>query len=218
MNLISSMGGCASTSLISWFSKRLTCNCVLNSEGIGRAGPGSNPRGFKHRITPPKNDDKYLLKQNSFFRDDLNYEKIESALFLYDDPKNVVPSLFNRKIAMGHAMAITGKKPDHSNKLDNFIEQNEDSFGFYTQYENWTSPNVKRDYKRMIVKFSKLWENLDLVFKFLEIDEKHLSAFPPKRERNSSFDKLSKDQQAGIKKIYGELSNIMQNQGDIIII
>jgi hypothetical protein len=70
----------------------------------------------------------------------------------------------------------------------------------------------------MIVKFSKLWENLDLVFKFLEIDEKHLSAFPPKRERNSSFDKLSKDQQAGIKKIYGELSNIMQNQGDIIII
>ena len=29
-------------------------------------------------------------------------------MFIYDDPINIVPSLFNHKIAAGHAIAVSG--------------------------------------------------------------------------------------------------------------
>lgn len=218
MILISSMGGCGSTSFISWFSSRLNCNCALNSEGIGKAGPGSNPRGFKHRIEPPKNDDIYLKKENSFNRTDLNYGEIKKALFIYDDPMNIVPSLFNRKIATGHAIAVSGNRPAHNNNIEKFLELQKDSFELYQQWNNWSNPKITREYKRLLVKFSAFWENLDLIFKFLELDEEHLKRFPPKRERKSSFNKLTTEQQNSFLNIYKELSDAIKNHPDFIII
>lgn len=218
MILITSMGGCGSTSFISWFSSRIQCNCALNSEGISKSGPGSNSRGFKHRCEPPKSNDKYLLKENSFGRTDLNYGKIEKAMFIFDDPINIVPSLFNRKIATGHAIAVSGKRPTHNNDINKFLDIKQDSFELGKQFNNWSNKNNKFEYKRLLVKFNSLWENLDLIFNFLEIPESEQKKFPPKRPRKSSFDKLSTDQQSNLNYIYKDLSKTIKNYPDLIII
>lgn len=218
MILISSMGGCASTSLISWFSTRIECNCLVNSEGISRRGPGSNPKGLKHRITPPLQTDKYLLAENSFDRTDLNYGPIERALFLYDSPYAMVTSLFRRNIAGGHAMAITGKRPSHNNTLETFLNKQEDSFGFYRQFDNWSNPAEHRDYKRLLVSFSALWDNLEYIIGFLGLDKTHLAKFLKKRERKDRFSELSVDSRKKMMFIYKELDDRMKKFPNVVVI
>ena len=218
MVLISSMGGCASTSLIHWFSKRISCNCFVNSEGLVKVGPGANPKGLKHRQTPPTNEDKYLLRSNSFNRPEINEGPIDRALFLYDTPYAMVPSLFRRKIAGGHARAITGKRPHHNNTLEGFLEKGTDSFGFYPQFDAWTDYDEKRDYRRLIVHYSAIWEYSDYILEFLGVDEKHLVAFPPHRPRQNRFNSLDEEFKNKLIFIYGKLDEKMREFPKVMVI
>ena len=217
MIIITSMGGCASTSNLFWFKNKIKCNCPINSEGLTRSGPGANHKGFKHRIEPPLQTDMYLLPENSYNRTDLNYGEIEKILFIYDSPFNIVPSLFNRKIALGHAIAITGTRPTHLNSLDSFIEQEVDSFQFESQFDNWMNPSIKRNYPRMLVNFSNWWEHLDDILDFLNI-KNFKNEFPQKRERTTSFDVLNPNQKNGLLKIYGNLDNKIKSTDSLKIL
>lgn len=191
MILITSMGGCASTSFIGWASRKIECNCPLNSEGIREAGPGSNPKGLKHRITPPKQSDPYLKRENSFDRTDLNEGPIERAVFLYDNPYSMVLSLFRRNIAMGHAIAVTGKRATHKNQLSNFLDESKDTFGMIKQFENWTNPNKGHGYPRLLINFNSMWDNIDLLFGYMGIDPTYKNSFIRKRDRVNRMDNLN---------------------------
>jgi hypothetical protein len=208
MSIISSMGGTGSTSFIHWFSRRIKVNCYLNSEGLPQRGPGANPKGLKHRIDPPRQIDPYLPNQNS----------IKNAVFITDTPYNIIPSLFRRRIAAGHAKAISGHRPAHENNLEAFLEHGEDSFCFYDQFENWTNHKNERGYKRLIIKFPYLWHYLDQVFDFLEISRLEINKFPPFKQRNSSFDSLTEAQKEKFVEIYSSLDEKINNTPNLIII
>jgi hypothetical protein len=218
MILISSMGGCASTSLLGWFSKKVECNCPLNSEGYRKRGPGANPKGLKHRQVPPRNDDKYLLRENSFDREEINEGPITRALFLYDSPYAMVPSLFRRKIAGGHAKAITGKKPSPNNTIENFLNKQEDAFGFYKQFDSWSNYEIDRDYERLLVHFSAVWDYSEYIFEFLGVDKAHLKAFPRKRNRKNRYGELDADSKEKMMFIYKELDDRMKKFPKVVVI
>lgn len=200
------MGGCASTNIISWCSQHIKCNCSMNSEGLPMPGEGGNAKGLKHRIRPPLNDDEHLPSE------------IEKAVFLYDTPYNIIPSLFRQRIAWGHAIAITGQRPKGEENLDGFIAEGKDSFGFSTQFNNWTDLQIQRSYPRMIVRASLLWSYLPEFLTFLGVPESQWKYFPQKKQRFSSFDALQEHQKAGIIRIYGELHEAMGLQQDIHIV
>ncbi len=202
------MGGTGSTSFIHWFSRRISVNCFLNSEGLPSRGPGANPKGLKHRITPPRQNDKYLPNPNA----------IKRALFITDTPYNIIPSLFRRKIAAGHAKAISGHRPEHENNLESFLKHGIDSFCFTEQFENWTDHKNERGYKRLIIRFPYLWHYLDEIFDFLEISKIELSKFPPKKQRNSSFDSLTEEDKERFRAIYQPLDDKINNTQNLIII
>ena len=218
MILITSMGGCASTSFIGWSSRKIKCNCPLNSEGIRSAGPGSNPKGLKHRITPPSQSDKFLIKENSFNRIDINEGPIERAVFLYDNPYSMVLSLFRRKIAMGHAMAVTGKRATHKNELSNFLDQGKDTFGMIQQFNNWTSPDKNQGYPRLLINFNNLWENLDLLFGFMGIDPIHKRSFMKKRDRVNRMQEIPVSDRKRLRALYGTLDEKMKQLPGAMII
>lgn len=218
MILITSMGGCASTSFIGWSSRKVKCNCPLNSEGIRSAGPGSNPKGLKHRITPPSQDDLFLKRANSFNRTDLNEGPIERAVFLYDNPYSMVLSLFRRNIAMGHAMAVTGKRATHRNELSNFLNEGKDTFGMIQQFENWTSPSKNQGYQRLLINFDHLWDNVDLLFGFMGIDPVHKKTFMRKRERVNRMQSLSKFDKDRLRSLYQSLDEQMKQLPGAMII
>ena len=218
MILITSMGGCASTSFIGWSSKKIKCNCPLNSEGIAKAGPGSNPRGLKHRIAPPRQSDEYLLRRNSYNRTDLTVGPITRAVFLYDTPYSMVLSLFRRKIAMGHAMAVTGKKPPHGNDLSRFLDAGHDTFGFFDQFENWSNPKFVVGYPRLLVNFDSLWDNLDYILGYMGIDNKYKNSFLRKNERVNRMGELTMDDKQKLRNIYAPLETSMNRLSGLELI
>ena len=204
------MGGTGSTSFIHWFSKRLDTNCYLNSEGLARRGPGSNAKGLKHRITPPEELDPHLPEG----------KKIKNIVFIIDSPYSIIPSLFRRNIAGGHAVAITGARPPHKNDLNTFLSMGEDSFGFYQQFANWTDKEVKRPYKRLLIKFPYLWDHLAEIFDFMGIPQTELAKFPPNKikQRRSSFSDLASWQQEMFKQIYTPLDEEIRSLPPLVII
>ena len=218
MILITSMGGCASTSFIGWSSKRTKCNCPLNSEGIPIAGPGANPKGLKHRSVPPKQNDPYLKRENSFDRLDISEGPIKRSIFLYDSPYNMVLSLFRRNIAMGHAMAVTEKRPTHNNILDNFLDQGQDSFEFYQQFESWTNKNNGCEYPRLLVKFESLWDNLDYLFGYMGVPASEIKHFIRKHTRVNRMSELSDEQKHKLYAIYSDLDAKMNNMSGVELI
>ena len=218
MILITSMGGCASTSFIGWTSKKVKCNCPLNSEGIHKAGPGSNPRGLKHRKSPPEQTDEYLLRKNSFNRTDVSAGPITRAVFLYDSPYSMVLSLFRRSIAMGHAMAVTGTKPQHGNNLNTFLDQGKDTFDFHEQFQNWSNVNLDVEYPRLLVNFNSLWDNLDYILGYMGIDNKYKNNFLRKHDRKNRMDDLSEHDKQRLRNIYGVLEKSMNNLSGIDLI
>lgn len=206
MVLITSMGGCGSTNIIFWFSHHIKCNCSMNSEGLPQPGYGSNPQGLKHRISPPLENDEHLPS------------RIEKAVFLYDSPFHILPSLFQRGIAWGHAMSITGKYPKGLEDLDEFIAEGTDSFGFSRQFASWTSQEVRRSYPRMLIRAPEIWSYLPELLTFLEIPKSRWNTFPRKRQRSSSFDALPDHQRSGLRNIYGDLHETILSQQDIDLI
>jgi len=189
------MGGCASTAIISWFGQHLECNCSHNSEGFINQDHTGNNKGLKHRIQPHVENDIYLPAD------------IDKALFLFDSPYDIIPSLFRRKIAAAHAFAISGIRPTHNNNFDDFIKLEVDSFHFSQQFGNWTNPDIKRTYPRLIVRSSSIWDHLDAVGEFLGLPPSIMSGFPPKKTRASSFDALAESQRNGLGRIYGQIHN-----------
>ncbi len=218
MILITSMGGCASTSFIAWSQRRVKCNCAINSEGIRNKGPGSNPKGLKHRKSPPTQNDPYLFRKNSFDRTDLNEGPIKRAVFLYDNPYSMTLSLFRRNIAGGHAMAVTGNRPSHANKLSTFLELKKDSFGFNEQFKAWSQKNNKIDYPILMVNFNSMWENIDHIFGFMGIDLSHKKTFLRKNERQDRFASLNQTDKNALKEIYGELDSTMKKFAGVHIV
>jgi len=218
MILITSMGGCASTSFIAWSKNRVKCNCPLNSEGLRRGGPGSNPKGLKHRKAPPLQNDPYLFRKNSFDRTDLNEGPISRAVFLYDNPYNMTLSLFRRNIAGGHAMAVTGKRPSHANQLSTFLELKEDSFHFHDQFKSWSQKTVDVDYPILMVNFNSMWENIDHILGFMGIDMSHKKAFLRKNERQDRFATLDQNERDILVDMYGGLNATMNQFSGVQIV
>lgn len=212
------MGGCASTSFIGWASSRIKCNCPLNSEGISKAGPGANPKGLKHRITPPRQNDPYLKIENSFNRIDLTEGPIERAVFLYDNPYSMVLSLFRRNIAMGHAIAVTGKRAFHKNELSNFLDEGCDTFGMFDQFKNWSNSDLKLSYPRLLVNFNHMWDNIDFILGYMGIDAKHKNSFMRKRERVDRLSELSKSDKTRLENMYRGLETKMNEFPGVKII
>ena len=208
LTLISSMGATASTNFIGWCARRLETNCQYNSEGLPAPGPGANPKGLKHRISPPSSDDPYVPRGAI----------IKRAVFIFDSPYNIIPSLFNRRIAHGHAIAITGKNPGHNNDIGRFADQNNDSFGFHEQFFNWTVASTS--YSRLIVRFDAIWDFVPEILEFLEIGMDQKAYFLPDRrvQRKSSLRDISCGQRRAIKSIYADLHTRIMEYPDLNLI
>lgn len=208
ISVISSMGGTGSTSFIHWFGKRIDTNCHMNSEGLPKRGPGSNPKGLKHRKNPPRQNDPYLPSPNS----------IKRSVFITDTPYNIIPSLFRRRIASGHAKAITGSRPNHNNDLEAFLTEGIDSFCFSEQFESWINHKNERGYKRLIIRFPYIWTYLEEILNFLEIPKSELEKFPAEKQRKSSFEGLPEESKDKFKNIYSDLDEKINNTPNLIII
>lgn len=192
--LISSFGGCGTTMLMKFLSKYNKYDVIENDK-------------LKHYPKPP------------------NLSFVKKAVYIFGNPFDTVCSHFRRKSEYylwptNHCRNMCGKWSEISPswELKDYLDNNEDLFLMEEQFDNWTNPKKNIQYLILLVRYEKLWENLDKIFRFLEIPLEHIDRFPKKEKRKSSYINLPKLQQEKLNQIYGKLYEKIKKHPDIRII
>ena len=66
----------------------------------------------------------------------------------------------------------------------------------------------------MFLKYEKIWENLDLIYDYLELPKSEMGSFPQKRARTSVFSDLNEETQNNLKKMYGDHEQYIDSLDD----
>ena len=69
----------------------------------------------------------------------------------------------------------------------------------------------------LFMRYETLWNNLDVLFNFLDLPTELRSDFPPYKERKSKLISLPYDTQEQLKQIYSSLSNKIDALPDYFI-
>jgi len=142
-------------------------------------------------------------------------------IYIYGNPIDSVISLFRRNIQDLHSKKFLSlnnklKSINLSDNLDKYAADGVDRFIFSEQFNNWLTGS--KFYPTLFIKYEKLWENLEVLYDFLEIPREEIKSFPEKKKRNSEFLYLDKKTQIGLKKIYAEFEQYINEFDDCFIL
>jgi hypothetical protein len=150
---------------------------------------------------------------------------IKKAVYLYSNPLNAIVYHFNQRIIgtnfwhirhcrnMGSDWQKMGMEWD----LVDYLNNEEDIFQFENHFNAWSKKN-NVDYPIMLVKYEKIWDNLEKIFKFLDIPISEIGKFPKKIKRGSDWRKLPKITKLNLIKMYGKFAKRLKRFPDIKII
>ena len=208
--LVSSIGGVGSTSIFDFINKYHDTN------------PNNFPEGkskFKHIMNPPKEDfSKCIFIIGNVYNSIISLIDGEN---IQNEPSINVTHLINKGLYLPiNQMKISQNEKDKIRynekfKLKNSIFKTKtDIYQTKTQIQNFVNAKVK--YPILIVKYEKIWDNIDLFLNFLEIDLNQKSKFPKKKNRKSDINNYKYKNE--IYEIYQETQNYIDSLNDITII
>jgi len=163
-----------------------------------------NNDGFKHTIFPP-----------------ISFNKKIKIIYIFGNPIDSVISLFARNYHHNHSKSLlrfnTSMKPiDENTTLEEYANEGIDRFHFSEQFNTWLT--LSKFYPTLFLKYEKIWENLEILYDFLEIPKEELELFPEKKIRSSNISGLDRETQNGLKKIYGEFEQYLNSFDDYSIV
>jgi hypothetical protein len=163
----------------------------------------SNLRGISHSCVIKTHD--YFPK---FWDTDFKF------LFMVGDIYDIVASSY-AKILSGveGSQHFMNFKSDHTR--DNQLKiLDRDVLNLEKHFDSWYDAYHNKNCEMMILKYEKLWDNIELVNNFLHTDVQ----LPERRDRKTGVFQLNEDQKDRIHKTYGSLNNkIVNNLKDIQI-
>ena len=127
-------------------------------------------------------------------------------LFLFGNPIESVMSVFGRKLHYKHSESFLAynksvKPVDKNMSLDEYAREGIDRFLFERQFNNWINNSVY--YPTLFLKYENIWDNLDLIYDYLDLPKSEIGSFPTKKARTSDFSGLNEETQRNLKKMYG---------------
>lgn len=158
--IVCSGGGAGTTMLLDYFSQRHRVNSPKDYDNL------------KHLPIPP-----------------VSFNKNMKCIFVYSNPVDVCISLFNRGYQFWQS-----RKMSRFSKSENIIPQDltlkdyadngQDLFGMEDQFNSYYENHIL--YPTLFLKYEAIWENLEIIKKFLSLTDEEMSCFPPRRPRNST--------------------------------
>ena len=193
MNLvITSFGGCATTTLLRYFSTLYNTNSISDQDGL------------KHLPFPP-----------------ISFNKNLKFIYLYGDPRQTVASIFRRNFQHVHSiklqqgMKVTSTKSyvPSSDSIEKYASNGIDNFHLQNHFQNWYY-NYTSFHPTLFIRYESLWQNIDAISNFLNIPMDLLDNFPEKKERQSE---LSETAIKGLNQIYGDFHSKLLKLNDVEI-
>ncbi|WP_016953301.1 hypothetical protein [Anabaena sp. PCC 7108] len=188
---VSSFGGVGTSFFMNFFEKYIRLNCSHNVDSI------------KHTDTPP-----------------LTHKLKFKAIYIYGDPIEAVVSIFMRKYHGLHSQYMLCNYPKiqpilKNETLESYLDLGEDKFKMEAHFHKWF--DTSRHYPILFLKYEKIWDFLPEIFDFLEIEQKHIKDFPPRRKRNSSLNQLSENTIDRLNNMYGKFAKELETKPPFLI-
>lgn len=187
--IVASWGGVGTTMLLEYVGKFMKCNSKVDSDGL------------KHTPRPP------ISKKNIMI------------VYVYGNPIKSLMSLFRRNhhhiqvrklhrgvVSQPHGISKGTSLKEYSNK-------GIDYFRFEKHFDRWLRP--RHPHPILFVQFGKIWENVDKILEFLNIEQSKKEAFPKKRSRKSKIGKLNKKTQMNLKHMYSGFMSRLERFPDV---
>lgn len=176
--LVTSFGGVGTTFLTRFVSRYKTTNHSGDADLL------------KHLAVPP-------CSFNSGVR----------FVYVYGDPIMAVVSLFRRNYQYVHSGKLQSYQKlvvspiPKEMSLEQYALSGRDQFLFESHFDNWYRRYLL--HPTVFIRYEKLWDNLEPLFDFLGIPASAISAFPEKKERESSLSGISPEALHGLQMMYG---------------
>ena len=213
MILVNSYGGCATTILIEQI-KNYDLKLVFDGGDLT-----SKCKKFKHIKTPPPSKIKvsHHNGEEAF---------ISKVIYVYSDPIESIQTFFRRRLegvdsrgpikdwVTGHCFNIGGNWMPLSPEwdIDDYANQQKDLLCLTEHFLNWK--NMPTEYPILYIKYENMWENLDKIAEFLELDSSFIDTFPSKRDRKKSVSEIKEETLSTLKKTYDQLIIEVKNSPD----
>lgn len=128
------------------------------------------------------------------------------AVYLFDDPRNAVLSVFRRSYQNWHIRNMNGNLDgwEEGYTIDDFLSNGDDLFRMEEQFEDWV--HARRSYPILFIRFDELWDHLKTLFSFVGLPESKMDCFPEKRARTSDWRTEPSNRQEAIEEMYGTLA------------
>ncbi len=129
------------------------------------------------------------------------------VIYIYRDPIKAIQSRFNMPQHLLHIQS------NPSITLDQVIDSKKDLYGIEQFFDNYTTPNVKRNYKIYCIKYENLFANLEELNRVFNI-RSNKSIYPIEVVR----DKPELKDKDTLEKIYSNLKRKMERMSFIMIV
>jgi hypothetical protein len=177
--VVGSWGGVGTTMLSEYIGQYLRCNSSVDSDGL------------KHAPRPPVSN------------------KPIKIVYVYGNPIKSLMSLFRRNHhhiqvrKLHRGMVSQPHKINEKTTLEEYASNGVDYFKFEEHFDRWIRP--EHPHPILFVRFSKVWENLDILLNFLNIDKKEKRKFPKRKSRKSDPSDLSRGTKNNLEEMYESL-------------
>ena len=133
------------------------------------------------------------------------------AVYLFDDPRNAVLSVFRRGYQDWHIRNMNGNLDEWEEgyTIDDFLSNGDDLFRMEDQFEDWV--HARRSFPILFIRFNELWNHLKTLFSFVGLPQSKMDCFPEKRSRTSDWRTESSNRQEAIEEMYGPLACKVNN-------
>ena len=190
--LICSTGGVGTTILMKHISNYKVTNNINDKDR------------FKHLVFPP-----------------LSYNQNIKYVYIFGYPIESVISLFSRNSHHWHSSKLLSfnnsvKSIGQNTTIEEYARERTDRFLFSEHFNNWLT--LSKFYPTLFLKYGKIWENLEILYDFLEIPLEEIKSFPEQKKRSSEISSLDKETQNGLKKIYGVFEQYINEFDDCIVV
>ena len=190
--MLTNFGGTASTTLLTFLKKHHKINHENNRDLL------------KHAGSPPPSADKAI-----------------HCVYLFGDPRMSAASIYDplhisrRPRLHAHHMQIGLCRPwltPPAKTLAGYVERNKDLFFFEKQFNNWF--NAKPAYPILFLRYDTLWDNLDILFDFLNTPDHVRKDFPRYQPRRNSSAILPPPIVEGLHHMYGRFAERLKTLPD----
>ncbi len=148
--------------------------------------------------------------------------RVHSARFIYlfSNPLAAVRSLYHRAYAFEHAVYMhAGLRrlfyPAVAKTLKGYAEQGKDTLLIERHFNSWYQARLSKPV--LLLRYETLWDNLGVLFDFLELPAAARNHFPKCRQRTSITATLPPEVTAGLNRIYGKFVEKLEMLPDYII-